>query len=382
VHSGHQVTVITTVPHYPSGRVAESFRGKFIWHSIEDGVEVIRIGVPSVDRSKLLLRLIQFFCYQLGAVWSILLNPKYDVVLAGSSSLSVCLPFAASTIILRKPIVYSVQDLYPNVGITLGIFRSKLVIKVVSSLEKFILRNAKIIQIISDSFRPGLHDLGVPDDKIELVYNWVDTQFINPLPRLNEFSNEYCLNEKFVVLYAGNMGPSQGLETLLAAADVLRDERDIVFVIIGDGIRRKFLIDDAKKRSLSNVLFIPFQSRERFPLALASANIALVPLRRGIEQGSLPSKLFTALASGRPVIVGVEEESEIWKLVKKADAGLQVPPEDPDALSSAIQILKNNKSLREQMGRNARIWAEQNHSPMVARVKFERLFSAAIQKAQ
>jgi len=380
VHSGHQVTVIAPVPHYPSGRVTEPFRGRPIWRSIEDGVHVIRIGVPSVDRSKLPMRLIQFICYQLGAVWVILTNLKYDVVLASSSSLSVWMPFAVSAVIHRKPVVYSVQDLYPNVGITLGIFRNKFVVAAVSFLEKFVLKHANIVQIISDSFRPGLQNLGVPDGKMELIYNWVDTQFIHPLPRLNEFSKEYNLDERFVVLYAGNMGPSQGLESILAAAENLKEERDILFILVGDGIRRKMLVAEAEKRSLSNVLFLPFQPWKRLPNVLASANVLLVPLSKGIDQGSLPSKLFTALASGRPVLASVEEESEMWRLLDRAQAGMQVPPDNPKALSDAILGLKKDHQRCEQFGRNGRLWAEQNHSPRVAKEKFEKLFLAAMQK--
>ncbi|HSL42291.1 MAG TPA: glycosyltransferase family 4 protein [Anaerolineales bacterium] len=380
VRSGHEVTVITTVPHYPTGRVAAAFQGRLIWRSIEDGVNVIRISVPSVDRSKLSLRLLQYVSYQLGAAWVVMTGPRYDVVLAGSTSLTVLLPFVASVVVRRIPAIYSVQDLYPNVGITLGIFRNKLVIDIVAALEKFIFKNSKIVQIISESFRQSLQDLGVPDSKVKLVYNWVDTEFIRPMPRLNEFSKEYGLDERFVILYSGNMGPSQGLENILRAAERLKNEKDIIFVLIGDGLNKEFLVNEAKKRSLSNLLFLPFQPRERFPYALASADISLVPLRRGIDQGSLPSKLFTVLASGRPVIVCVEEESEIWRLVKLADAGRQVPTDDPAALSNAILALRNDIKLREQLGCNGRLWAEQNHSILIAEEKFEKLFLSAIQK--
>jgi len=377
VRSGHQVTIITPVPHYPSGRVSQSFRGRFFWHSIEEGVNVIRVGLPSVDRTKLPLRLIQFICYQLGATWEIL-GQQYDVVLAGSPSLVTWLPFAVSVVLRRKPAVYTVQDLYPDVGIALGLFRHKFVIAAVAALEKFCLHNATIVQIISNSFLPGLRRLGVPDSKISLVYNWVDTDFIRPLPRLNEFSNELGLHERFVVLYAGNMGPSQGLQHILAAAENLRDEKDILFVLIGDGSAKTELVKDAQNRSLTNVLFLPFQPQKILPEVMASASVSLVPLKKGIEKGSLPSKLFTMLASGRPILACVEKDSELWRLVERANAGLHVPPEDPMALSQAILELRNNSKLCEQMGQNARIWAERNHSPKVAKAKFEQLLFDAI----
>lgn len=380
VRDGHEVTVITLVPHYPSGIVSREFRGRLFWNSVEEGVKIIRVGLPSVDRSKLPLRLLQFLCYQLGAAWAIL-GQKYDVVLAGSPSLSGWLPFAVAVALRRKPAIYSVQDLYPDVGIALGIFRNKTVISVIAALEKFCLRHATIVQTISGSFLPGLHRLGVPDSKIALVYNWIDTEFIRPLPRRNQFSKEHSLDDRFVILYAGNMGPSQGLQNVLAAAKLLENEKDILFVLVGDGSEKKSLVLEAEKQSLKNVVFLPFQPRESLPNIMASADVALVPLRKGIELGSLPSKLFTVLASGRPLVASVEKDSEMWNLVERAKAGLLVPPEDPAALSQAILALKTDETLCMQMGQNARIWAEQNHSTNVAKEKFEALLSEAICRA-
>jgi colanic acid biosynthesis glycosyl transferase WcaI len=306
------------------------------------------------------------------------LDKKYDVVLAGSPSLSGWLPFAVAVAARRKPAVYSVQDLYPNVGITQGIFRNKFVIAAVTVLEKFCFNHATIVQIISESFRTGLHDLGVPDAKISLLYNWIDTDAIHPLPRTNEFSKEYGLDERFVVLYAGNIGPSQGLESVLDSAGALQDEKDIYFVLIGDGLNKKALVSEAEKRSLKNVLFLPFQPRERLSEVMASANASLVPLRKGIDKGSLPSKLFTVLASGRPVLACVEEDSEMWKLVDRADAGVRVPPEDPEELRKAILSLKKDEKQCKQFGQNGRKWAEKYLSHQSAAKAMEELLSRAI----
>jgi colanic acid biosynthesis glycosyl transferase WcaI len=378
VRMGHQVTAVVPVPHFPTGRVSEAFRGRLFWHSIEDGVTVIRVGLPSVDRTRLPLRFLQFICYQLGAAWKIL-GQKYDVVLAGSPSLSGWLPFAVAVAARRKPAVYSVQDLYPNVGITQGIFRNKFVIAAVTVLEKFCFNHATIVQIISESFRTGLHDLGVADSKIALLYNWIDTDAIHPLPRVNEFSKEHGLDERFVILYAGNIGPSQGLESVLDSAGALQqDEKDIYFVLIGDGLNKKALVSEVEKRSLKNILFLPFQPRQRLSEVMASANVSLVPLRKGIDKGSLPSKLFTVLASGRPVLACVEEDSELWKLVDRANAGVRVPPEDPEELCKAILALMKNEKLCEQFGQNGREWAEKYLSHQSATKAMEELLSRAI----
>jgi colanic acid biosynthesis glycosyl transferase WcaI len=374
VHLGHQVTVITMVPHYPSGRVSDEFRGKgkWLWKSLEKGVEVIRVGLPSVDRSKLSLRLFQFICYQIGATLAGL-GKQYDVVLASSSSLTSWLPFASMVVLRRKPAIYSVYDVYPSVGVTLGIFRHKAVIALVAGMERFCLNHAKIVRIISDSFRPELRALGVPDDKMDLVYDWVDTDLVRPLPRDNAFAREHNLTGQFVVLYAGNLGMSQGLEHVLTAAEILAGQREITFVFVGDGANRERLNTEAERRLLKNVMFIPFQTRQRLPEVLASADISLVSLQRGIGLGSLPSKTYSILASGRPVVACIDEESETWKLVRRAEAGLCIPPENPTALVDAILALKKDPVLRDRLGCNGRTWAENHHSPQSGARQIEKI---------
>ncbi len=372
VQLGHQVTILTMVPHYPSGRVPPAYRGKWASKSIENGVEVIRVGLPSVDRTNLVQRLWQFVCYQVGATLAGL-GKKYDVVMAASPSLIMWLPFAVFVTLPRKPAVYSIFDVYPSVGVTLGIFRNKAVIAFVSGLEKFCLKNARVVRTISESFKPELRAMGVPDEKMALVYDWVDTDLIKPLPHDNSFAREHDLTGRFVVLYAGNVGLSQGLEHVLTAAEKLTAEKDITFVIVGEGASREHLMAEAERRQLRNVKFIPFQPRQRLPEVLASADISLISLQRGIGLGSLPSKTFSILASGRPIVACIDEESETRSLIERAEAGLCVPPEDPQSLVNAILSLKNDKDLRQRMGRNGRLWAEAHHSPQAGAKKIEKI---------
>jgi colanic acid biosynthesis glycosyl transferase WcaI len=372
VKLGHQVTIITRVPHYPSGRVPAGFRGKWFWKSVENGVNVIRVALPSVDRSKLPLRMWQFLCYQIGATLAGL-GKQYDVVISSGPSLEVWLPFAYMVVLRRKPAIYSVYDVYPNVGVTLGIFRHKPVIALVSSMERFCLNNATVVRVISDSFRPELRAMGVPDEKIIHVYDWVDTALVHPLPRDNAFAREHDLMGKFVVLYAGNLGLSQGLEHILTSAATVDDHKDICFVFVGDGANRERLVAETEQRHLKNVKFIPFQPRQRISEVLASADVSLVSLQRGIGLGSVPSKTLSILASGRPMIACIDEGSEAWNLIKRAEAGLVVPPENPSALVEAILTLKNDPELCKRMGLNGRSWAENNHSPQTGAKRIEKI---------
>lgn len=381
VKQGHSVSVVTTVPHYPSGKVSSSYRGKWIHRSIENQVEVSRVWLPSVNRSNFAFRLLQFFCYQVGAVKAEF-NKKYDVVIVANPALWTWMPFVYYACFRHKPAVFSVHDVYPEVGVTLGVFRNKFIIAAVTILERYCLNRSRIVRILSDSFRPGLRNLGIPDDKMALVYDWVDTDLIRPLPRDNQFAQEYNLRDRFVVLYAGNIGLSQGLENVLAAAEQLGSQPDICFLFVGDGPGREQLITQANLRNLTNVQFIPFQPRSRLPEVLGSADVSMVILRRGIGTGSLPSKTFSILASGRPIIASVDELSETWDLVQKAQAGLCIEPESPLALVKAILMLKNDQNLRERLGQNGRIWAEKRHSLKYATIQFEKLLNRAIDLAK
>jgi colanic acid biosynthesis glycosyl transferase WcaI len=377
VKQGHDVIVVTTVPHYPSGKVNSSYRGKWIQRSIENGVRISRVWLPSVNRSNFAFRLIQFFFYQIGAVWAEF-NQKYDVVITANPALWTWMPFAYYVCLSHKPAVFSVHDVYPDVGVTLGVFRNKFMVTVVSGLERYCLNHSSIVRILSESFRPGLRNLGTPDSKMALVYDWVDTDLIQPLSRNNNFAQSYDLKDRFVVLYAGNIGLSQGLENVLAAAELLAGEPDVHFLFVGDGPGREQLIIKANSHKLTNVQFVPFQPRSRLPEVLGCADVSLVILRKGIGTGSLPSKTFSILASGRPLIASVDELSETWNLIQNAQAGLCIEPDNPLELVKAILLLKNDQNLRERFGQNGRIWAERNHSPQSATIQFEELLKKAI----
>jgi colanic acid biosynthesis glycosyl transferase WcaI len=372
VKRGHQVTVIAAAPHYPSGQVPSEFRGARIRHTSEDGVDVIRVPVPSVKRARLPQRLLQFAAYQLGATWAGR-TARYDAAIVANPALWTVLPFTALAVMRHKPAVFSVHDVYPDVGVTLGLFRHKPVIAAVAGLERYCLDHAVRTRILSESFRPGLHRLGTPDEKIVLIYDWVDTNFIQPLARDNDFAREHGLLEPFVVLYAGNLGLSQGLEHILTAAELLKGRQDMRFVFVGDGSGRERLMADAAQRRLENVRFLPFQPRPRLPEVLASADVSLVSLQSGIGTGSLPSKTFSILASGRPVVASVDEGSETWDLIRRAEAGLCIPPESPALLVEAILTLAQDPQRRRRLGENGRRWAERYHSAESAAVQFEQL---------
>jgi colanic acid biosynthesis glycosyl transferase WcaI len=370
---GHEVTVLSTVPHYPTGRVPPEYKGRLVRRSRENGVTVIRIWVPSVDRARLPRRLAQFVSYQFGAVCAAF-SLKPDVVLAATPALAVWLPFFFLARTRKMPAVYSVHDVYPEVGVKLGIFRNPAVIRFISCLERSCFSAAAKVRVLSESFMPAAKRLGVPAEKLRLVYDWVDTELIRPLPRNNAFSAEQGLDGSFVVLYAGNMGLTHGLGTVVDAAAILKAQTGIQFVFVGEGGGKDLAQARARDLELTNVRFLPFQPRALLPEVLATADVSLVTLQKGFGYDSLPSKIFSILASGRPVIAGIDPDSDAWNLVQRSGAGLCVQPDDPRALADAVQKLAMDPGLGRAFGVRGRAYVLAHHSPDAATQAFEHLF--------
>ena len=361
----HQVSLIAAVPHYPTGRVPPEFRGRLFQREIANGVDVTRVYVPSVDRSKLWQRALVFATFQLLATLAGL-RRRYDVAIISNPALEVGLPFLVLGPLRGKPAVFSVYDLYPDVGVRLGIFRNQTVTSLVAALEKCCLRSAARVSVLSAGFRESLRKQGIPDSRIQLIGLSTDTDFIRPLPQDNAFSRERGLNGRFVVLYAGNIGLSQGLDNVLRAAELVAGAADIQFVFVGDGAGYEPLQQMARASGLRNLHFFPLQPRERLPEVLATAAISLVSLRSGVGFDSVPSKFYSILSSGRPLVACVDAGSEIWQLTQIADCGICVEPENPTALAGAILSLYRDSHRRDEQAGNGRAYVLKEHSRAAA----------------
>ena len=377
VRLGHQVSVIAAVPHYPTGTVMPEFRGYLIQREERNGVDVTRVWVPSVNRARLSQRLLTFIVYQILAA-AAGLRRNYDVLIVSNPALEVALAFLVLGVLRQKPIIFSVHDIYPDVGIKLGVFRHRLVIRLVDRMERFCLDRAVYVRVLSEGFKETLNARGIPESKLALIWDWLDTDFIQPIPRANEFATHWALDRSFVVMYAGNIGLSQGLEHVVEAAKLLASEPSIRFVFVGDGAGKEGLEEAARSSGLTNVQLIPFQPRELLPQVLASADVSLITLKRGVGADSVPSKCYSILASGRPVIASVDQGSDTWNLIDRANCGLCVEPENPQVLADAILHLYKDESYRARLGANGRAYVVQRHSREAAAREFHQLLCSLV----
>jgi len=263
----------------------------------------------------------------------------------------------------------------------MGVFRNPALIGFIGKVEDFCLKRANAIHVLGQGFIKELRAHSVPPEKVEVIPPWLDTDFIKPLPRQNSFSNENNLDSSFVVLHAGNIGFSQGLEHVLSAARSLADQPRIRFVFVGDGANQERFARQSRELGLNNVQFIPFQPRERLPEVLATADVALISMAPGIGNGSLPSKTFPILASGRPILAATDDGSELWNVVNQSRAGVCVPPGNSDQLVSALFELERSPKLRKQMALNGREYSVLNHDRLSAARKFESILVRIIHKS-
>ena len=233
-----------------------------------------------------------------------------------------------SRIVARRfgvPVVVNIQDLFPQCAIDLGMLHSRLLIRFMEAIEGNVYRRSDMITVMSDGNRDFVIEKGGRPDRVLTVFNWVDTDEIRPGKRLNEFRRVHELGDKFIVLFAGTMGWSQGLDGVVDAAQLLAGDPEILFLFVGDGVEKDRTIE--RSRGLPNVRFLPMQSKETYPQVLAACDAGLVTLRPEVLTPTVPSKINTILAAARPLIACLPP-GDAPQLILDAQAGLVVPPAD------------------------------------------------------
>ncbi len=371
---GHQVSVICAVPHYPTGRVPERFRGRLFQREIRDGVDVTRVWIPSFNRARFGQRIIAILCYQFLAAL-LMLGRRFDVMFTINPAFESALPLFVAGTLRRKPIIYAAWDIYPDVGIRLGVFRHRPVIDSVAAIENYCYRHSAFVHVLSQQHRKLLADRGVPIAKLAMIPLWVDTEFIRPIPRRNQFSAQHNLDDSFVVLYAGNFGKTHGVDSLLETARLLSSEPRIRFVLVGAGEAHSDLQSAFESAGLTNAQFLNFQPREKLPVLLASADVSLVMLKPGFGSDSVPSKAYPIVASGRPILASVDSECETASFVRQAGCGICVQPGNSHAIAEGILKLFRDRNLCAQFGAAGRSYALQHHSRSVAAAEFHNILS-------
>ena len=365
---GHHAHVVTSLPWYQEHRVADGWTGRLARHGHHGTATVTRLHPFPVRKDHTGRRAAAFGAFTvLAAVTAAATRGPFDVVVAVSPPITLALAARLAALCHGCPMVLNVQDVFPDVAITVGALNSRQLIGLARRLERTAYRAADAVTVLSTDLQENITTkvagLSRPP-MVETIPNFVDTDNLRPLDRLTEYRRENRLGDRMVVMYAGNLGHSQSLDLVVEAARRHRNRDDLVYVINGGGVRAEEIT--AVAGGLENLIVIGYQPAERLAEVLATGDIHVVPLRTGLASASVPSKAYSAMAAGRPIIASVDQGTEVARMVADADAGLAVPPDDPDAFTAAVEYLAGDVELRTRMGVNARAWAEKCHSARVA----------------
>lgn len=379
VKRGHQVRVITAVPWYPSSEIPEEYRGRLYFTEERNGVKIQRCFVWVRQQRGLRNRVLFELSFVGLSLIQALKGWQPDLIFLTVPGLPVCVPAAFLGSFYQVPIVLNLQDILPDAAVHVGLLTNKTMIRVFSGLERFAYRTATRISVIADGFTKNLLAKGVEPEKIVEISNWVDVDFIKPLSKENNyFRQENNLEDKFVVLYSGNIALTQPLETLIDAAVRLRHLPNLAVVIIGKQEALARLEIYREQQGANNVILRPFQPREKLPEMLAAADVAMVMQKENVISFNMPSKIQVLLASGRPIIASVPDSGTAARAIFTSGGGVVVPPEDPDALAQAILELYSDPEQVEILSKQGREFAEENYAFERALDKYEALFQEVL----
>jgi colanic acid biosynthesis glycosyl transferase WcaI len=385
---GHKVTVVTTTPHYnplPEALARQPLRprwGRWLQESELDGIRVLHVQVAPKG-SRVWARAFDYLRYHgLGTLAGWRLVDKPDILLVPSPPLTIGLQAWLLSLLHRAPFIYNVQEVYPDVAVRLGVLHNRTLIQLMEWVERFIYSRARMVTPISEWFCRTLSIKNIPAGKLRIISNFVDTDFMRPGDRLNEFSTEHDLDGKFVVLYAGNIGLTQCFEDVLTAAQNLAHLADLQFVIVGGGARRTWLEAELARRGIANVKLLPFYPQSRVPQIYSSSDLCLVPMKAGMAQQTFPSKIYTIMAAARPAIVSAETDSELAWVVQTAGCGWAVPPEDAAALTAAIEAAYRQRGELQNKGRQGREYVISHHSRQAVARQYHQLISEILGQPQ
>lgn len=382
---GHRLHVVAAFPWYRHHAIEPGWDGQLVRHEDTEWGRITRVHPFPTDKTNITARALAFGGFTaLSVVEGALTSERPDVVLAMSPPLTLG---AAGWMVARSrraPFVFNIQDVFPDVAVELGMLTNPRVIAAARRLEVATYRRADAVTVLSEELANNVRDklrAAVPVSKasdavsnVHVIPNFVDTTAITPesAPGGAGYRAEYGLGDRTVVMYAGNVGFSQSLDLVVSAARTLAARTDVVFVINGGGSARESLM--AAAEGLDNVVFAPMQPRSRLPEVLAAADIHVVPLRRGLAASSVPSKLYSILAAGRPIVASVDPGTEVQRTVDVAGAGVAVPPDDPTVFCDAITALVDDPVRRHDMGASGRRFVESWASPQAVAVAYEELF--------
>jgi glycosyltransferase involved in cell wall biosynthesis len=369
IRAGHRVTAVTCAPNHPRGVVYSGYKNRlYQWDEIE-GIRVLRVGTYLSPNEGFLKRTANYVSYMISATILSPLVKNVDIVVSTSPQFFCGMAGYFVSHLKRCKWVLEIRDLWPESIVSVGAIKQRQVIGFLEGLERYFYLHADHIISLTRAFKNHIMKKGVPEKRISIITNGADLEMYKPLPRHNTVSKEYELDDKFVVSYIGTHGMAHALGTVLRAGKVLENEKKILFLLVGDGAEREALLKEKERMGLSNVRMLPQQPKEKIPAFLAASDVSMILLKKDdLFKTVIPSKMFEAMAMGRPLIIGVDGESR--QIVEDGQCGIYIEPENHEELANAVVKLSHDRELLKTMGENGKSYVENNYNREILAEKY------------
>lgn len=374
--SGADVTVLTAMPNYPHMRIQEGYRGKWFMREEMDGVKIIRTGIYVPQSKSIVPRLLNYFSFVFTSLFFGLFTlRKSDWLMCESPPLFLGMSAYVLSRVKRTKLIFNVSDLWPESAEKLGLVTNRYLLGLSTKLEEFLYRKSALITGQTQGIVANIQSR-FPEKTVYWLPNGVDTKFYVPFEDKGWRAKNGFATDDLLLLYAGIIGHAQGLEVILQAAEKLRTEPRVKFILLGEGPEKKRLIAMKEQLGLSNVIFLDAIPKKEMPELLAAMDAAVVPLRKlDLFKGAIPSKIFENLAMKKPVLLGVEGEAKEL-FIDEGKSGLFFEPENADALAACVKQLLAEPGKAKQLGENGRRYVEEKFERnMIANRFRERLES-------
>lgn len=353
IRAGHQVTVVTTAPNHPGGQVYPGYQNRSFFSEVRDGVAVIRLWTFLATNEGIFRRSLSYLSFLLSVVTNLHRIPKADIVISTSPQLFAGVAGAFVGKFHRRPWIFEVRDIWPESVSAVGAMKAGPVIRALEWVERWAYRTADQVVSVSHAFIPHIAGRGPLKRSVAVVENGVDLEAFGKEPVESDFRRRHGLEGKVVFGYVGTHGMAHGLETLVRAAALVREEAGVAFLMVGAGAERSRLMALKAEMGLENLVMLDHQPRHDLPDILSSIDVSLVLLRRSDAfLRVIPSKMFEAMAMSRPIILGVDGEAR--RIVDQGEAGVFVEPEDHVGLAAMVRRLAQDPVLRARLGENGR----------------------------
>jgi glycosyltransferase involved in cell wall biosynthesis len=355
-NAGYEVIVLTTTPHYnliENTLLKQPLKRKLFglfFVSDYKGIDVIHI--PSKKYKSTILRLFSFLYWHFFSLFLALSFKKLDFIISPSPPLTIGF---VSILIAKKnraKFIYNVQEIYPDILIKNGIIKSKIIIKLLKRLERYVYNNASAIITIDQKFYDQIIGRINNTEKLKIIPNFVDTKLYKPLNEELKLPNPFIKDpQKIRLLYAGNIGFYQDWEPILFAAKKLIDT-NIEFWIIGEGVKKEYLINEINKNNLINIKVLPYQDRELMPFINSFADIHFISINKEMEQEGFPSKVYTIMASAKPMIILTGKGTPLFNFLKDLNCSILITENKNDNFVNTILELSYDKKIQYELGTN------------------------------